>query len=107
MTENLIGDQTSNLLAFQQAVDMSLLVSVTDLKGNFKSVNKNFCEISQYSEKELLANNFKLLQSGNADQFFQQMYEAVETKGGWRGEVRHKAKDGSFYWVDKIVVPVK
>jgi PAS domain S-box-containing protein len=107
MTENLLLDQNSNLLAFQQAVDMSLLVSVTDLQGNFKSVNKNFCDISQYSENELLNQNFKILQSGNAEQFFKQLLIGIETNGGWRGEVRHKAKDGSFYWVDKIVVPIK
>jgi PAS domain S-box-containing protein len=107
MTENLLLDQNSNLLAFQQAVDMSLLVSVTDLQGNFKSVNKNFCDISQYPENELLNQNFKILQSGNAEQFFKQLLIGIETNGGWRGEVRHKAKDGSFYWVDKIVVPIK
>jgi PAS domain S-box-containing protein len=107
MTDSLIVDQANNLLAFQQAVDMNLLVSVTDMRGNFKSVNKNFCEISQYSESELLGNSYKLLQSGNAEQFFQQMQDALEASGGWRGEVRHKAKDGSYYWVDKIIVPVK
>ncbi len=107
MTDNIIGDQAHNLLAFQQAVDTNLLVSVTDENGFFKSVNKNFCEVSQYTEAELLGNSFKILQSGNADHFFRMMNEAIDTKGGWRGEVRHKAKDGSFYWVDKIIVPIR
>lgn len=107
MPENLIGNKTGNLLAFQQAVDMNLLVCVTDSEGVFKSANKNFCDAAQYSEDELIGQSYDLLQSGNAKQFFRQMFDAVITKGGWRGEVRHKARDGSFYWVDKIIVPVK
>jgi PAS domain S-box-containing protein len=107
MTESLLGTNTGNLLAFQQAVDMNLLMSVTDKNGVFKSANKNFCDISQYSEEELVGQSFSILQTGNAQDFFNQMWNALLTKGGWRGEVRHKAKDGSYYWVDKVVVPIK
>lgn len=85
---------------------MSLLISVTDKHGNFKSVNKNFCEISQYSESELIGNNFRKLHSGNADEFFEQMWKAINMKGGWSGEVRHVAKNGSYFWADKVIVPV-
>jgi PAS domain S-box-containing protein len=107
MTESLFGTNTGNLLAFQQAVDMNLLMSVTDRNGVFKSANKNFCDVSQYPESELIGQSFGILQTGNPEYFFDQMWNALLTKGGWRGEVRHKAKDGSHYWVDKVVVPIK
>ncbi len=106
MTQNFPGNHISNLHAFQQAVDMNLLMSVTDSKGIFKSANKNFCEASKYTESELIGKNFTILLSGNTDQFLEQMWNAVLTKGGWRGEVKHKAKDGTFFWVDKVVVPI-
>ena len=37
MTESLLGFNTGNLLAYQQAVDINLLMSVFDRSGVFKS----------------------------------------------------------------------
>lgn len=107
MTENLLGANSGNLLAFQQAVEMNLLMSVTDRHGVFKSANKNFCEAAQYTESELIGQSFNILQPGNAQQFFDEMWNALTNRGGWRGELKHKAKDGNLYWVDKVVVPIK
>ena len=107
MTEGLFGNNTGDLLAFKQAVDMNLLMSVTDKNGVFKSANKNFCDIAQYKEEELIGKSHSILQTGDFEYFFQQMWDTVITKGGWRGEVRHRAKDGTAYWVDKVVVPIK
>jgi PAS domain S-box-containing protein len=108
MTDSPIVEQAGNIQAFQQAVDMNLLVSVTDRHGIFKTVNKNFCITSQYSENELIGKSFKMLfVTGKAEAFFEQMFEALQKKGGWRGEVKHRAKDGSTFWVDKVIVPVK
>ncbi len=106
MTENFLSKHTSHLLAFQQAADMNLLLSVTDNNGVFKSVNKNFCEATQYSESELIGQRFDMLLSDVGDQLLQQMWTSILTKGSWRGEIKHKAKDGSFFWVDKVVVPI-
>lgn len=108
MTENQIGDQASNLLAFQQAVDMNLLVSVTDMNGHFKSVNKNLTSVSKYTEDELVGHSFHLILPGtNGDRLLSQVLDAVTKNGGWRGEVMQRAKDGTAYWVDKIVVPIR
>lgn len=107
MIDSLVGNQTSNILAFQQAIDMNLLMSVTDPRGVIKSANRNFCEATQYTEKELLGKTHQVLNSGyHSPEFFSQMWNTILNKKGWRGEIRNRAKDGSFYWVEMAIVPV-
>jgi len=107
MIDSLKSIPNTNLLAFQQAIDMSLLMLVTDVNGIIKTANKNLCEISQYTEQELIGKNIDLFDSGvHKPEFFQDLWETVKKGKAWKGEVCHKAKDGSFYWVDIVVVPV-
>lgn len=76
------------------------LVSETDTEGNITYVNEKFCEVSQYSREELLGNSHKILNSGYRDEKFWEHYWQVISSGKvWRGEIRNKAKDGSYYWV--------
>ncbi len=87
-------------------LDEHAIVGITDVKGAITFANKRFCEISGYSEEELIGQNHRILNSGNQpESYWKAMYKVISRGDIWNGEVMNKAKDGSIYWVDTTIAP--
>ena len=101
-------NSTKNLLEqYKNAVDLSMIVSKTNPSGIISYVNEEFCKISQYSPDELLGKNHNIIRHPDTkDDVFQELWETIKAKKVWKGLVRNRAKDGSSYYVDSVIIPI-
>ena len=92
---------------FRSALNISSLVSVTDVDGRIISVNELFISVSGYEEKELLAMNHRIVNSGyHSKEFWEEFWQTISNGKVWHGDIKNRAKNGSEYWVDTTIYPI-
>jgi len=101
------GIKIMNLENIQHALDQSSIVSIADVDGNIIYANKKFCQISKYSEVELVGKNHRILKSDfHSEKFYENIWKIVSSGINWHGEIKNKAKDGTYYWKKMTIVPI-
>ena len=94
--------------AYATAVNRLGIVSITDAKFRIIHANDEFVRISGYSREELVGNDHTMVNSGHhSKEFFRDMHRTIVQGRTWRSIIKNRAKDGSYYWVDALIVPLE
>lgn len=73
-------------------------IIICDNNHKITSVNKAFTRITGYSFKEVEGKNPSILGAGLNDKyFFKQMWQDIDDKGAWSGEIWNKKKNGDVF----------
>jgi PAS domain S-box-containing protein len=101
-------DSLTLLEQYKATVDKSFIVSKTDPKGIITYANETFCKISGYSEDELVGKSHNIIRHPDMpDEIFEDMWHTIkELKQPWSGEVKNRARDGSYYWMNTFIHPI-
>jgi methyl-accepting chemotaxis protein len=83
------------------------IVSKTDLKGKVSYVNRDFLDISGFSEAELMGKNHNIVRHPDMPAAaFLDLWNKMKAGRPWTGFVKNRCKSGDFYWVNAQVTPI-
>lgn len=98
-SQNELNKQYAQRLIFDQVFQNTHDgIMITDVNKRITHVNPAFCEITGYSVDDVLGEQPSILSSGRHDRlFYQTLWQDLNQKGGWQGEVWNKHKQGKSY----------
>jgi len=98
-----------DLLQAGQVFDHSIEgIMITDSHNRIIRVNPAFTQISGYTELEALGKDPSFIKSDRQEKdFFQKMWEKLQSRGIWQGEIWNKRKNGEVFPVFLTINVIK
>ena len=87
--------------------DTETIVSKTDLHGNITYVNRDFVDISGFSEAELIGQPQNIVRHPDMPvEAFADFWRTLKSGKAWTGLVKNRCKNGDHYWVLANAAPI-
>ena len=111
----MLTDITKRKLADEAVIKLSMAVKhspasivVTDSNGNIEYVNPKFCEITGYSNEEVIGKNPRILKlSKTPSEVFKNLWNTILNGEEWHGEFVNLSKNKEEHIEKVIVAPIK
>ncbi|WP_235936923.1 PAS domain-containing protein [Vreelandella azerica] len=85
-----------------------VLISRSDLNGVITFANPALIAVSGYSHAELIGAPHSLMRHPDMPSgLFEDMWKTLKAGHTWQGILKNRCKNGSFYWVQATVAPLR
>lgn len=97
----------AELKARTDIMNMTSIVSESDLRGDILSINEKFCQVSKYSSEELIGKPHNTTRHPDMPkEVFKELWATIGRGNPFRGIIKNRAKDGTPYYVDAVIAPI-
>lgn len=97
---------TAELTRLLASFDRHVVASKTDLAGKIVYVSDAFCDIVGFERSELIGQTHRIIKHpDNNPAIYREMWDTITQEKTWRGELKNRCKDGSYFWADAIIQP--
>jgi PAS domain S-box-containing protein len=108
ISEDHFEDIYRRVQLYENAIDESNILSRTTANGTILYVNSRFCEITGYSKEELIGKTHAIVRHPDTpSKVFADLWKTIQSGDAWHGVLKNQKKDGSPYWVDSTIIPIK
>lgn len=105
--KHLLKEKDTLLEQYKHIVDLNSNISITDAKGNITYVNDKFCQISKFTEEELIGQPHSIIRHPDMPaKFFKNLWDKIQSKEIWQGTIKNRAKDGTTFFVETTIAPL-
>lgn len=82
------------------------MITETDADGIITYVNSKFVQMTGYREDELLGHSHNILRHPDMPKvIYEELWSSLTQHEPWKGHIKNRRKDGSFYWAVVIITP--
>lgn len=100
--------ERSHRLLAEVVEQSSATIIVTDEDGAISYVNKRFEDVSGWNRGEVVGQTPRFLGSGDMSRTeYSALWETLRSGHPWTGVFRNRRKDGSSYWVETLILPLR
>ena len=87
--------------------DDQMIVSKTDLKGQITYINRDFLDISGFTEAELIGQPHNIVRHPDMpSEAYADLWRTLKAERPWIGLVKNRCKNGDYYWVEAHATPL-
>ncbi|HMN68513.1 MAG TPA: PAS domain-containing methyl-accepting chemotaxis protein [Bdellovibrionales bacterium] len=95
------------LKARADIMNMTSIVSESNLKGDILTANEKYMEVSKFSLDELIGQPHSITRHPDMPKsVFKEMWATIGRGKMFRGIIKNRAKDGTPYYVDAVIAPI-
>lgn len=102
-----ITHKNNELTQYLSILNHVAIISKTDLKGKITYVNDFFCEVSGYTEEEIIGKTHNIIRHEDmAKSVYEDMWKTIQDGRVWKGTIKNKTKEGNSYFVVSTIIPL-
>ncbi|DAB32103.1 MAG TPA: hypothetical protein CFH79_05815, partial [Sulfurospirillum sp. UBA11407] len=94
---------------YKQILDLSAIVTKTDLSGRIQEVNSLFEQVSGYKKEEVIGKAHRIVRHPSTPkETFEDMWRVIQSGNVWRGVLKNLSKNKKRSYINKtIIFPIK
>jgi len=103
----LLESKLKEFKEFSDALDKSALVMKTDKRGVVVYANKHYCDLSGYTQEELIGRNANIVNSGaRPKSYYKKLWNTINNKLPYKILFENKSKNGSIFHIETTITPI-